>query len=284
MPNQTEDREPVAVETVAQRRGRSPRKRSWSSFAGGALFGALGVLLLTLVVGMPLAVGHRNDLPLERLYGDFAVSLAARTQAGSVPPAPASNPRDLAEGQASYLTCAECHGATGKGNGVYGQGTYPNATDLTSRDAKEKSDAELFWYTKNGISFAGMPAFDKQFKDAEIWQIVAYMRALQNGQAPAALAIPTASAQQLAYVNPGGDPTQQGAAVYFVQGCQNCHGAVGNAPRNLAIRDTNEAAQVIRNGKQGMPHYGPDQITDADLKKVIAYLNTFNNNNRGRTG
>lgn len=232
---------------------------------------------------MPLAVGHRNDLPLERLYGDFAVTLAARTQAGSVPTAPASNPRTLMEAQASYLTCAECHGATGKGNGVYGQETYPQATDLTSHDAKEKSDAELFWITKNGLSFAGMPAFDKQFTDAEMWQLVAYMRALQNGSAPAALAIPTASAQQLAYVNPAGDEAQQGAAVYFAQGCQNCHGPTGNAPRNLAIRDANEAAQVVRNGKQGMPRYGPEQVSDADLPKLIAYLNTFNNN-QGRQG
>ncbi len=253
------------------------------SFLGGALFGALGVLFLTAAVVMPLAVGHRNDLPLERLYGDFAVTLAARTQAGSVPTAPASNPRTLMEAQASYLTCAECHGATGKGNGVYGQETYPQATDLTSHDAKEKSDAELFWITKNGLSFAGMPAFDKQFTDAEMWQLVAYMRALQNGSAPAALAIPTASAQQLAYVNPAGDEAQQGAAVYFAQGCQNCHGPTGNAPRNLAIRDANEAAQVVRNGKQGMPRYGPEQVSDADLPKLIAYLNTFNNN-QGRQG
>lgn len=260
--------------------GRPRRRRSWGAFILGSFFGVLGALLLIAAVGMPLAISHRNDLPLERLYGDAAVSVAARLHTGNATPPPAANPRALAEGQSSFLTCAECHGATGKGNGVYGKGTYPNATDLTAGDTKEKTDAQLFWITKNGLSFTGMPAFGSQFTDAEIWQLVAYMRALQNGTAQAAIAIPTASAQQLAYANISGDMAQQGAAIYFAQGCQACHGAVGNAPRNLAIRDTREAAQVVRNGRQGMPAYGPDTLSDADLAKLIAYMNTFTN--RGR--
>ena len=150
--------------------------------------------------------GHRTDLPLERLYGNVAVSLAARLHAGKASNPVAQNQRALSEGAAAYLTgCAQCHGPTGTGNGVYGQATYPNATDLTRGDAKEKSDAELFWITKHGLSFTGMPAFDGQYSDQEIWQLVAYMRALQNGQVPAAIAVPTASAQQLAYANFNGD-------------------------------------------------------------------------------
>jgi mono/diheme cytochrome c family protein len=273
------------VETVEPaprpgRRWRLPRRRSWGLFLLGGLFGALGVLFLLAAIAMPLAVGHRKDLPLERLYGDFAVSLAARLHAGGVPQQPAQNPRALAEAQASYLTCAQCHGPTGKGDGVYGRGTYPNATDLTAGDAKEKSDAELFWITKNGLSFTGMPGFGGQFSDQDIWQLVMYMRALQNGQAGAPVAVPTASAQQLSAANPAGTAPEQGAAIYFAQGCQACHGPAGNAPRNLAIRDTREATQAIREGRQGMPAYGQDKLSDADLQKLIAYMNTFNN--RGR--
>ena len=95
-----------------------------------------------------------------------------------------------------------------------------------------------------------------------------------------AAAVPTASAQQLSAANPVGTIPEQGAAIYFAQGCQACHGPTGNAPRNLAIRETGEAAQAIRNGRQGMPAYGQDTISDADLQKLIAYMNTFTN--RGR--
>lgn len=257
-----------------------PQRRSWGAFLLGGLLGVLGALFLIAAVAMPFAVGHRTDLPLERLYGNFAVSLAARFHAGGVPQKPVQNPRSLADAQAAYLTCAQCHGPTGKGDGVYGHGTYPNATDLTAGDAKEKSDAELFWITKNGLSFTGMPGFGSQFSDQEIWQLVTYMRALQNGQAAAAVSVPTASAQQLSAANPAGTIPEQGAAIYFAQGCQACHGPTGNAPRNLAIRETGEAAQAIRNGRQGMPAYGQDTISDADLQKLIAYMNTFTN--RGR--
>jgi mono/diheme cytochrome c family protein len=288
MPDREEEAAPAALENAdapptepaIPHRRRLLRLRRWGAFLLGALSGILAALLLVILVGMPLAVRHRNDLPLERLYGNFAVSLAARLHAGSVPKAPAQNQRALLQAQSAYLTCAQCHGPTGKGDGVYGHGTYPNATDLTSGDAKERSDAELFWITKNGISFTGMPAFSDQFNDQDIWQLVMYMRALQNGQAPAAAAIPTASAQQLSAANPAGTLPQRGAAVYFAQGCQACHGPTGNAPRNLAIRDTREATQAVRSGREGMPKYGPDQISDDDLQALIAYMNTFNN--RGR--
>ena len=83
-------------------------------------------------------------------------------------------------------SCAECHGSTGDGKGVFGAATYPPATDLTSHDVVEKSDAELFWITKNGLNFTAMPGFGDQYSDQDIWNIVAYMRSLQNGQ-PAAV-------------------------------------------------------------------------------------------------
>ena len=268
------DRNPAPVPMST---GRTRGRRSGGALILGILLGGIGALLLVVAVGMPLAVGHRNDLPLERLYGDAAVSLAVRTQLGSVPASPAANPRALQEAQASYFTCAQCHGVTGKGNGVYGKSTYPNATDLTAQDTKEKSDAELFWLTKNGISFAGMPAFATQFNDAEIWGLVAYMRALQNGTAPVAPVIPTTTAQQLSFASAAGTQAQQGAAVYLAQGCQTCHGPTGNAPRNLAIRDANEVEDVVRNGKQGMPRYDATRVSDADMKALIAYINTFNN-------
>jgi mono/diheme cytochrome c family protein len=276
----TSDATSIQAQRSRRRGRRAGTKRSWGTLVGGVVLGAALTMVIFAVAVLPWAVGHRTDLPLERLYGDVAVSLAARLHAGNTSNPVAQNQRALSEGAAAYLTCAQCHGPTGTGNGVYGQATYPNATDLTRGDAKEKSDAELFWITKHGLSFTGMPAFGGQYSDQEIWQLVAYMRALQNGQAPAAIAVPTASAQQLAYANPAGTLPEQGAAIYFAQGCQVCHGPTGYAPRDLAIRESREATQAVRDGRQGMPAYGPDKISDADLQKLIAYMNTFTNRQR----
>jgi mono/diheme cytochrome c family protein len=126
----------------------------------GIVFGiVLSVVAAVVFVG-PLVVTHRSDLPLERAYGNFAVSVASRLNGGH-PQSPIPQSRQAIQaGRLEYIgSCAECHGAKGDGKGVFGTATYPPATDLTRGDPKEMSDAQLFWIVKNGLSFTGMPAF-----------------------------------------------------------------------------------------------------------------------------
>jgi mono/diheme cytochrome c family protein len=254
---------------------------SWRSLLLGIVVGVVGVMGVGLVVGGPLIIAHRTDLPLERLYGSYAVSLIARLSAGSEQNPLAGNRRALISGRDAYTgSCAQCHGAKGDGRGVFGQATYPQATDLTSHDAKEKSDAELFWITKNGLSFTGMPGFGNQYDDQQIWAIVTYIRALQNGQ-PQAIAVPTPTSDQLAMANPTGSAVERGAAVYYAAGCHTCHGAVGNAPGELALFGAREVDEAVRRGRRGMPAYSQDQISDADLADLAAYMSTFSGQRQG---
>jgi mono/diheme cytochrome c family protein len=44
--------------------------------------------------------------------------------------------------------------------------------------AEEWSVAELFWITKHGIRMTGMPAFGPTHSDAELWEVVAFLRVL----------------------------------------------------------------------------------------------------------
>ena len=162
-----------------------------------ALAGAAVAVGVIVIIGAPLLLLHRQDLPLEQQYGHFAIGLAARVMAGNASNPVANNPRAIAAGRDAFTgSCAECHGSTGDGTGVFGAATYPPATDLTSHDVVEKSDAELFWITKNGLSFTAMPGFGDQYSDQDIWNIVAYMRSLQNGQ-PAAVNVPSPTFAQL---------------------------------------------------------------------------------------
>jgi len=237
-------------------------------------------LLVVLIVGAPLILIHRQDLPLETKYGSAVVSLAARLQAGNASNPLANNQRAVLAGRDAYTgSCASCHGADGKANGVYGQATYPPATDLTTENAREKSDAELFWITKHGLSFTGMPGFGDQYSDQDIWSLVSYLRAMQNGQSEAVQVPPTTKAQ-LAQADPTGNAVQRGAAVYFAQGCADCHGAVGNAPANLALRGAGETG-AIRRGRPGMPAYGPNKISNAELQDLEAYMSTFAGQQQG---
>jgi len=246
-----------------------------------AAVGALATVLFALVVVTPLLLVHRTDLPLERKLGGAAVSLVAKLSSGGLTNPRAGDRGAVEAGRSAYTgSCASCHGGTGEGDGVFGTATYPVALALTSPETKEKSDAELFWITKNGLSFTAMPAFAKQYADADIWALVAYVRALQRGQA-APLAIPTPTAEELAFADPFGDTAHRGAAVYFAQGCAECHGAVGNAPGELALRRA-ENTRAIRGGARGMPAYGTAVLSDRALADLVAYVNTFSGGRPGR--
>jgi mono/diheme cytochrome c family protein len=169
----------------------------------------------------------------------------------------------------------------GDGKGVFGPITFPPATDLTKGDAKERSDAQLFYIMKNGLSFTPMPGYASQYSDQDLWAIVSYLRTLQNGPARAP-AVPTPTAQQVSFADfQSADPAQRGAAVYFAQGCADCHGAVGDAPGNLALRETRNITRAVRGGRPGMPCYDPSLIDDAQMSDLQAYVATFRANRSG---
>jgi mono/diheme cytochrome c family protein len=237
--------------------------------------GAIAALVLVLVVALPFALTHRTDLPLERVYGDAAVSVVSRVLGGDAPNPVASDPRALSTGRAAYTgSCAICHGAKGDGRGAFGPTTYPDATDFTTEAAKSKTDAQLFWIVKNGLGFTAMPAFGDQYKDADIWAMVAYIRALQRGAATA-LSIPEPTLAQLAAADPAVSRQTRGAAIYFALGCHLCHGPEGDAPGDLSIRGRVET-EIVRSGSdRGMPAYGTNVLTDAELADLEAYLLRF---------
>ena len=240
-----------------------------------AASGAIGALVLVFVVALPFALTHRTDLPLERVYGDAAVSIVSRVLGGDAPNPLANDSRALTAGRAAYTgSCAVCHGAKGDGRGAFGRGTYPDATDLTAATAKSKSDAQLFWIVKNGLGFTAMPGFSDQYKDDDIWAMVAYIRALQRG-GPSAIAVPEPTAADLSLADPRGDRMARGAAIYYAQGCHLCHGPEGDAPSGLAIRGRIETEIVRKGDDAGMPAYGKDLISDAELADLEGYLLRF---------
>jgi mono/diheme cytochrome c family protein len=240
-----------------------------------AAFGAVAALVLVLVVALPFALTHRTDLPLERVYGDAAVSVVSRVLGGDAPNPVANDARALSTGRAAYTgSCAVCHGAKGDGRGAFGPTTYPDATDFTTAAAKSKTDAQLFWIVKNGLGFTAMPAFGGQYKDADIWAMVTYIRALQRG-AGTALSIPEPTLAQLAAADPAVSRQTRGAAIYFALGCHLCHGPEGDAPGDLSIRGRVET-EIVRSGSdRGMPAYGKNLITDAELADLESYLLRF---------
>ncbi|GAB4109946.1 MAG: hypothetical protein OHK0050_03090 [Roseiflexaceae bacterium] len=229
-----------------------------------------------MFVAMPYAIGHRQDVPFERLYGDIAISLAASRAAGTAENPLANNSRAEQRGRIAYTgSCAVCHGATGDGRGSFGEALYPPATNLQLIDTQGKTDAELFWIIKNGLSFLGMPAYADRYEDTDIWAMVAYIRTLDEEDPRPAQVPPPFTDDQLVDFDPRGDAVARGGAIYFTQGCNLCHGAIGNGEGTLRLMGSRNAHDAIRKGTSGMPMFNEQKISDEELADLIEYLKTL---------
>jgi len=86
-----------------------------------------------------------------------------------------SNAQDKANGEKVYKAkCASCHGPDGKGDTAAGKAT--KTRDLSSDEVKKETDAEWAKIIVNGKN--KMPSYDKKLTEAEVKDVVAYMRSL----------------------------------------------------------------------------------------------------------
>lgn len=85
------------------------------------------------------------------------------------------------EGKALYEgkgTCFNCHGKSGKGDGMAGAMLDPGPRDFTNcAFQKTRTDGELFWAVKHGIQGTGMVSLSPAVvSEEEAWKIIAYVR------------------------------------------------------------------------------------------------------------
>jgi len=83
--------------------------------------------------------------------------------------------QDVANGEKVYKAkCASCHGPDGKGETAAGKAT--KARDICSDEVKKESDAAWTDIISKGKN--KMPSYDKKITDAEVKDVIAYMRSL----------------------------------------------------------------------------------------------------------
>ena len=101
------------------------------------------------------------------------------------PRPPVDKKASVAAGDTLYgQDCGMCHGSDGRGQTQLGRWMYPRAADLTTADAQDYSDQELFWIVQNGIRLTGMPGFGKVESEEHIWNLVDYVRTLPQASEP----------------------------------------------------------------------------------------------------
>jgi len=76
--------------------------------------------------------------------------------------------------------CAECHGATGGGNGKLSTQFDPRPRNFSCAQTIEGvPDGQLFWVIRFGSPGASMPPH-KDLSDEQIWELVAHIRQLSK--------------------------------------------------------------------------------------------------------
>jgi mono/diheme cytochrome c family protein len=94
-------------------------------------------------------------------------------------PAP-GDAASIAAGKVVYeKNCANCHGATGAGDGKMGAELNPKPSNVADADWKHgASDGEIFTVIKSGVKGTGMKAFNSKLTEKQIWDVVNYIRTL----------------------------------------------------------------------------------------------------------
>jgi mono/diheme cytochrome c family protein len=92
----------------------------------------------------------------------------------------AADATSVAAGKEVYeKNCANCHGATGAGDGKMGAELNPKPSNFTDNEWKHgSSDGEIFAVIKDGVKGTGMKSFNSKLTTHQIWDVVNYIRTL----------------------------------------------------------------------------------------------------------
>jgi mono/diheme cytochrome c family protein len=72
-----------------------------------------------------------------------------------------------------------------------------------------------------------------------------------------------------------GDPVHDGGMLFFQYGCAACHGSSGGGGAvGKALNDAsaNKIRTKVRDGPKNMPAFSSDSLPDADMEKLIAFI------------
>jgi cytochrome c553 len=123
--------------------------------------------------------GHAEEW-LRPSFTHWAIQRRTARENIPTPPPEFETSMSISAGRALYTAdCASCHGSNENGPTAVGRGMWPSAVQLDSPTAQSFSDRELFSIVREGIRFTGMPGFAAVETDAQIWNIVDYIRTLR---------------------------------------------------------------------------------------------------------
>jgi len=103
-------------------------------------------------------------------------------QAATIKNPVAASAESIASGKRSYTRlCVKCHGPEGQGDGTSATGPVPPGDLTDDKWDYGGTDGEIFAVIKEGVpNSADMEGYAARMSDADIWNVVNYVRALRR--------------------------------------------------------------------------------------------------------
>lgn len=152
--------------------------------AGLALSGLAAIALLASQFGViNVAATQQDAAPVEWfLHRTYRNSVALRSEAVMVPDSFESDENVLIGARNFEAMCSTCHTPPGLGDTPAASGLNPRPPKLLDLAGRGEPQ-EQFWVISNGVRMTGMPAFGPTHEDSELWSLVAFLRAMDGGNA-----------------------------------------------------------------------------------------------------
>lgn len=146
--------------------------------------GILVGLLLVPIAGLlyfkfgdiPVAVADK-PFPMERQLTHIPLHARIDREMIAQPPIQPTGDNLIAGARIYADKCAFCHGYYGQPS-MIGKNMFPDAPPLWQKHrngnvvgVSDDPPGETEWKVANGIRLTGMPAYDKQLTDTEMWQV-----------------------------------------------------------------------------------------------------------------
>lgn len=148
--------------------------------AAGMLGAAASARVLPLLDS--LAVQMERRVPESRLRATLAALRDALEAVAGVPLDPMPDKAvSLKQGQRVYAArCAQCHGATGRGDGATAAALDPKPADLTDTSLTTRSPVAFFRKINVGVSGTAMPPFGGELDLLDRWSVALYASLLRH--------------------------------------------------------------------------------------------------------
>ena len=151
------------------------------------------ILGVVVTVGTALIIGagaallgfmptRANATPpkLEKQVASAALDAAMERRAPHVNnPLPPTDENLIAGMKIYTMNCANCHGDLDGKPAQWGNFFYPPAPNLI-HEPPDDPEWHIFYAIRTGIRYTGMPAWEKNLSENDIWKVTAFLARLQK--------------------------------------------------------------------------------------------------------